>query len=276
MPLVALLLRRTFRPAEVITIFGLAVLIFTELFYFIDSMGDVYYRMNTVFKLGLVAWMMMSTGAFLWLGEWLTQHLKDRSAPTWAVRAGAGAIVLLLICAPVLIPDLTYGYGGKTLDGLAWVDNSHPGDAAAVAYLSACRETSPSLRPRAGIMHTSPAYRRSPASLQSSACVSRDDVAGGYDAGVSQRMADVRMIYEDPTRSPSLLATYGGVDYLVRGEIPKTSIIPSSFLRMSWKKYFQKTGPQYTAFCRVLPEFRRNFGHAEVGFNNLYPPPLSI
>ncbi|KAF1078170.1 DUF2298 domain-containing protein [Methanogenium sp. MK-MG] len=216
-PLIALLLRRTFLPAEVISVFGLGVLIFTELFYLIDGMGDVYYRMNTVFKLGLVAWMMMSTGAFLWLGEWLAQLFKDRPAPAWAVRAGAGAIVLLLVCAPVAIPDLTYGYGGKTLDGLAWVETAHPGDAAAVAYLSALPGNVTIVEAEGGDY----AYYSRMSSFTGIPAVIgmpfHETMWRGHDAGVSQRAADVRMIYEDPSRSPSLLAAYG-VDYLVLGD----------------------------------------------------------
>ncbi|WAI00589.1 DUF2298 domain-containing protein [Methanogenium organophilum] len=216
-PLAALILRRRFLPAEVISIFGLAVLIFSELFYLIDGMGDVYYRMNTVFKFGLAAWMMMSAGAFIWLGEWLTERFRDRSLPVWAVRAGAGAIVLLLICAPLAIPDLTYGYGGKTLDGLAWVDTSHPGDAAAVAYLSILPENVTILEAEGGDYKY---YSRMSSFTGIPTVIGmpfHETMWRGNDAGISQRAADVQMIYEDPSRSPSLLSLYG-VDYLVLGD----------------------------------------------------------
>lgn len=219
-PLAALLFRRTFLPAEVISIFGLAVLIFTEIFYLIDGMGDVYYRMNTVFKFGLAAWMMMSAGAFIWLGEWLTQRFHGRPAPVWAVRAGAGVIILLLICAPVVIPDLTYGYGGKTLDGLAWVDGTHPGDAAAVAYLSALPGNITIVEAEGGDYKY---YSRISSFTGIPTVIGmpfHETMWRGHDAGVSQRVADVQMIYADPSRSASLLAFYG-VDYLVLGDAEK-------------------------------------------------------
>lgn len=216
-PLAALLLRRTFLPAEVISIFGLAVLIFTELFYLIDGMGDVYYRMNTVFKFGLAAWMMMSAGAFLWLGDWLTRRVGGRFASARAVRAGTVLIILLLVCAPVAIPDLTYGYGGKTLDGLAWVERSHPGDAAAVGYLSALPGNITIVEAEGGDYQY---YSRISSFTGIPTVIGmpfHEVMWRGNDAGVSQRAADVQMIYEDPSRSPALLSLYG-VDYLVVGD----------------------------------------------------------
>jgi YYY domain-containing protein len=246
-PLAALILRRTFRPAEVIAILGLGVLIFTELFYLIDGMGDDFYRMNTVFKFGLTAWMMMSVGAFIWLGEWLTAHVRVRFTSPWVLRAGAGAIALLLICAPVVIPDLTYGYGGKTLDGLAWVKASHPGDAAAVAYLSALPGNITIVEAEGGDYHY---YSRISSFTGIPTVIGmpfHEIMWRGADAGVSQRMADVRIIYEDPFRSPSLLTLYG-VDYLVVGDTEReryTVCLPDGFL----EQVFSENG---TSIFRVL------------------------
>ena len=115
------------------------------------------------------------------------------------------------------IPDLTYGYGGKTLDGLAWVETSHPGDAAAVAYLSALPGNVTIVEAEGGDYQ----YYSRISSFSGIPTVIgmpfHETMWRGADAGVSQRMADVRMIYEDPSRSPSLLALYG-VDYLVLGD----------------------------------------------------------
>ena len=216
-PLAAILLRRRFLPAEVVSIFGLTVLIFTELFYLKDGMGDVYYRMNTVFKFGLAAWMMMGTGAFLWLGEWLTGRCRNCPTPSWLLRAGAGAIVLLLVCAPAAIPDLTYGYGGKTLDGLAWVEVSHPGDAAAALYLSTLPGNITILEAEGGD-YTYYSRMSSFTGIPTVIGMPFHEIMWrGHEAGVSDRMNDVRMIYEMPSRAPALLASYG-VDYIVVGD----------------------------------------------------------
>ena len=245
-PLTAFILRRTFRPAEVISILGLGVLIFTELFYLIDGMGDAFYRMNTVFKFGLAAWMMMSAGAFLWLGEWLTEHVRGRFASPWIARVGAGAIVIILICAPVAIPDLTYGYGGKTLDGLAWVDTLHPGDARAVAYLSVLPGNITIVEAEGGD-YTYYSRISSFTGIPTVIGMPFHEVMWrGNDAGVSQRMADVQMIYEDPSRSPSLLKLYG-VDYLVVGDTEHeryTVLLPEGIL----ERVFSENG---TSIYRV-------------------------
>ena len=37
-----------------------------------DNMGETYFRMNTVFKCYLPAWMMLGTAAFAMVGKWLS------------------------------------------------------------------------------------------------------------------------------------------------------------------------------------------------------------
>ncbi len=61
----------------VLAFFGLGILIFCELFYLKDNMGDTYFRMNTVFKTYLPAWIMLGTASFAMAGKWLSATQMD-------------------------------------------------------------------------------------------------------------------------------------------------------------------------------------------------------
>ncbi len=68
-PLVYLIARWRPDPIEILAIAGLLIVIFCEFFYLKDNMGDVYYRMNTVFKFYFAAWLIMGASAFSMLGK---------------------------------------------------------------------------------------------------------------------------------------------------------------------------------------------------------------
>ena len=119
---------------DILAAFGLAVLVVCELFYMKDNMGDTFFRMNTVFKCYLPAWLMLGTAAFVIAGQWLTK---------WGRVPVLSSEVMLLfppslsVCSllPPFVVQYNSGYGTLTLDGLAYLSTTHPGDAGAVAYL---------------------------------------------------------------------------------------------------------------------------------------------
>ena len=99
--------------------FGLGILIFCELFYLKDNMGDTYFRMNTVFKTYLPAWIMLGTASFTMAGIWLSQR---RWIPHLSATQTAGIVVIIvgmLFILPFAIP-VNQNYGSGTLDGLAY------------------------------------------------------------------------------------------------------------------------------------------------------------
>ena len=116
---------------------GVACVLLPELVYVRDEFrGGPEYRMNTVFKLGYQAYLLLAVAAGValpWAGRWLPRR-------AWGGWAAACAVLLLL--------GLVYPYAGNyarrdrftrapTLDGLGWLREGAPGDVAAIAWLRA-------------------------------------------------------------------------------------------------------------------------------------------
>ena len=107
------------RPEDLLVALGLAIAIFCELVYLKDNMGDQYFRMNTVFKFYIGAWLLLGIGTFVMAGRFLDRpaitERVDR-VPRAARRGIVIAVLALLLAAPFLaagnVTHPTY-----TLDG---------------------------------------------------------------------------------------------------------------------------------------------------------------
>ncbi|MBR1369159.1 hypothetical protein RJ53_06500 [Methanocalculus chunghsingensis] len=216
--LLLMAVKRSARPEEIIGIAGLAVIIFCELIYLKDNMGEFYYRMNTVFKFSMAAWVMMGISATVIIGRWLSRQTWPCALPPWAIRSALTAGILFLIVIPPFTP-LTYGYTTQTLDGSAWLQEAHPGDAAAIMYL---RSLDGDLRiveavgegySYAGRISS---FTGIPTILgwQGHELVWRSNEDGWY----GRRIADVRSIYQDSERSLLLLEEYG-ITHIIVGPL---------------------------------------------------------
>ena len=207
-PLVYFLAKKERTIPDILAIFGLAILVIVELFYLKDNMGDTYFRMNTVFKCYVPAWIILGISSFAMAGAWLARPGRIPVMPAKKSAALAILVVGFLFVVPFLAP-LDLNYGGRTLDGLAYLDSSHPGDAGGVAYLRNLTGNE-ILVEAVGGDYTY--YSRISSFTGIPAIVGepfhedmwRGDTTGWY----SSRPADVRSIYENPDQTVALMKKY--------------------------------------------------------------------
>lgn len=218
LPAVCLLLRRRFLPEELLSIIGLLIIMLTEIIYLIDNMGDVYFRMNTVFKFSLVAWFFMGIGGAIFVGKWLARVRPEKPDngqinPEKKRKQTAIILVVLVIAfsIPLMLPDLNFGYGGKTLDGMAWLENSHPYDYDAISFLrenAAGLDSSVILEAEGGDY----LYYSRVSSMTGIPTIIgepfHEEMWRGYDSDVSDRVRDARLIYESPDDFDRLTEAY--------------------------------------------------------------------
>jgi YYY domain-containing protein len=204
--LVRIFINKEAEFSSILAFLGLAILVIVELFYLKDNMGDTYFRMNTVFKAYLPAWIMLGLASFSMVAAWLTSRM-----PVLSFRKAAVLVVIvtaLLFITPFIV-SYNAGYGTGTLDGLAYLENTHPGDAAAVAFLRNLTGNETIVEAENGDYSY---YSRVSSFTGIPAIIGqpfhefmwRGDASGWF----TSRRADIRTIYEQPDQTITLMKKY--------------------------------------------------------------------
>ena len=209
---------------------ALALLASGELVYVRDVFeGTPSFRFNTVFKTGYQAWYLLAivagVGVF-WSRDWLGRRM----------RVGWLCGLAVLVCLGLAYP-LAAGYSrsagferSPTLDGMRWLEDAAPADAAAIRWLRRAIAGNPTILEAVGADFDPEGRGRVSTFTGLPALVQwpGHEVQWGHEPGVRARDADLIYRTTDPRVAAPLLARYDVglvfVGSLERGQYPQRAL----------------------------------------------------
>ncbi|MFC6755714.1 MULTISPECIES: DUF2298 domain-containing protein [Haloarcula] len=120
----------------VLLVAGAGLVILVEFVFIKENVG----RMNTVFKTYMQVWVLWAAAVGPILAWLLTRWRPDSETTRELVRNGTTVFVVVLICstsvyAAIALPNHVGRADEPTLDGRAYLNDSHPGEAEAIRWL---------------------------------------------------------------------------------------------------------------------------------------------
>jgi YYY domain-containing protein len=195
-----------------------------EIVYIKDPYGEKLYRMNTVFKLYLQSWILLSIAApwcLLQLFEWKGLH-----APTRRAALVAAGCLLLASCAypiGVTATRVVHHTGPLTVDGNEYLKREHPDDFAGIQWIREHVSGLPVILEATGNPYSYYARFSSNTGLPTvMGWSNHEGLWRGNNPAVGQRRQDVARMYNAPHLDDitALLDRYG-VKYVVVGELER-------------------------------------------------------
>jgi YYY domain-containing protein len=204
---------------------GLLCLLIPEVVYVKDSFdGSALYRMNTVFKLGYQAWLLLAvagSAVIVWTWGWLGRRAR-LAAYAWGLPLLAGlALAALYPVAGTYARKDGFSHAPQ-LGGLAWLKQRAPGDPEAIAWLRDHAPRGSVVLESVGDDYSAFGHARISTftGLPTVLGWPGHELQWAHDPGT--RRADVERMYRttDPAEARALLARYH-VRYVVVGPIER-------------------------------------------------------
>lgn len=233
-----------------LVIVAMALIAGVEVLYIVDDLnGTGWFRMNTVFKFYLQAWLLLGLGAAVLLARlWQSTRRLERTrtalTSTVIISVAIGLLALgfsypLMGTPARLEQDMSSSPTNLTLDGYAWMDGgwltntvgqkiTFTGDLAAIKWLNAhASDTDVIIEAAIGPYRGNGSRISSATGLPAVMGWDRHQYQQRYPEGITERVADVRWFYNspDPAAKLDVLRRYR-VRWIIVGDVERLWYMP--------------------------------------------------